>query len=485
MTDSNIADYRRTSMCKCGSAASFIKDYFVTETKTLKEGSEDLAVKRNVENACGIMRRRYCPSCLSRVALQQKRVNARLNVKIFFSVFIPLLVFAALYAVSYFVLKDKDALITMISFIAFTVIGSAVLATMLAVTQSRRGRIAKGDYSNIKAVDAILDSLNFGFDDSKKIKELPSIDVLVDGDGRVNYDMERAGFNMRVLYNGKITLEPMRQRILYPFKDDAEYIKRTYTHADLLKDNIKVIDERELTEKDFDIKNGTLHRYSGLSVNVVVPDSVTRLGVQAFKKSKNCESITLPTGVTEIGKEAFAFCPATSIKLPSGLKKISSFCFYSSAITSIELPQTVEEIEDNAFGECYNLESIVIPAGCKKIGEAAFKGCSSLVSVQLNEGLESLADYCFNGCTSLESVDIPDGCYEIGNFAFEGCTGLKEVYLPETIQFIGGRVFEGAASMSIVGMEGSYAEKFAQEYRLRFTAQTGPRYKKQHKARRM
>lgn len=478
-------DLRRTSICKCGNPASFIKDYFVTETKILKEGTEDLAVKRNVENACGIIRRRFCQPCLSRVAAKQKKVNAKLNVKIFLSVFLPLIIFTALSAVSYFVLRDSSALVTMIAFAAFTVIGSGALGAVLAITQIKRGRISKGDFSNVKAIDTLIDSLNFGFDDSKKIKELPSLDVLVDGDGRVNYNMERSGFNMRVLYNGKITLEPMRQRILYPFKDDAEYIKRTYTHADLLRDNIKTVDDRELTEKDFDIKNGTLHRYSGLSVNVVVPDEVTKLGVQCFKKSKNCESITLPDSVNEIGKEAFAFCPASTVNLPNGIKKISSFCFYSSAITSIVLPDTLEEIEDNAFGECYNLESIIIPAGCKKIGEAAFKGCSSLTLVELNEGLESLADYCFNGCKNLECIDIPDGCYELGNFAFEGCTELKEVYLPETIQFVGGRVFEGATSMSIVGKEGSYAEKFADEYRLRFTAQTGPRYKKQHKARRM
>ena len=477
--------YRRTSLCKCGEKAVFIKDYFVTETKNLKEGSDDLAVKRNVESACGILRRRFCGNCLSRVALKQKRVNTKLNTKIFFSVFIPLMLFAILSAVSYFVLKDDAAFITMVSFISFTVIASVLLLVVFIGTQSRRSKIAKGDYSNIKAIDSLIDSLNFGYDESKRIKELQSTDVLVDGDGRVNYNMERAGYNMRVLYNGKITLEPMRRRILYPFKDDAEYIRKSYTHAEFLGENIKVIDERELTEKDFDIKNGTLHRYSGLSVHVTVPDGVTKLGVQAFKKSKNCESITLPDTVCEIGKEAFAFCPASKITLPYGVKKISSFCFYSSAITTIELPDTVEEIEDNAFGECYHLESIVIPAGCKRIGEAAFKGCVSLTSVTLNSGLEALADYSFNGCRSLEVIEIPDGCYELGNFAFEGCESIKEVYLPETIQFVGGRVFEGAKSMTIVGKVGSYAESFANEHRLRFTAQVGPRYKKQHNARKL
>lgn len=479
-----LFEERKTTECRCGNKAKFIKDYFVSESKQLRENGDGDTTKRNVENACGVMRRRYCENCLSRVALLQKKINARLNLKIFFSVFIPLFLFAALSAVSYYVFKDASSLVTFSAFSVLTVVCSVVLLTAFNITQSKRKRIGAGDYSDLKAIDALLDSLNFGFDDFKKIKELPSTDVLVDGDGRVNYGMERSGYNMRVLYSGKITLEPMVKRINYPFVGDAEYIRKSYTHAELLKDNIKTASEKNASEKDFDIRYGVLYRYSGLTVNVTVPDGVTKIAAQAFKRSKNCETITLPDSVEEIEKEAFAFCPAQSIRIPSGIKRISSFCFYSSAITEVELPPEVEEIEDNAFGECSRLEKANINLGCKKIGEAAFKNCTSLSDVVLNGGTEILSDYCFNGCKNLEVIDIPDGCRELGNFAFEGCTGLKEVYIPETVQFVGGRVFEGATSMSIVGKRGSYAEKFADEYRLRFTVQGEHRYKKQHKAKR-
>ncbi len=476
---------RKTNECRCGNEAKFIKDYFVGENKKVKENADETVTKRNVENACGVIRRRYCERCLSGVARVQKKTNTHLNLKIFFSVFVPLLLFTILSAVSYKVFDDKSSFATFLVFSVLTVVCSLVLVLAFNVTQSKRKRIGAGDYSDIKAIDALLDQLNFGLDDFKKIKELPSIDVLVDGDGRVNYGMERSGYNMRVMYNGKITVEPMTKRINYPFAGNAEYIRKAYTHADLLKDNIKVVSDKTASEKDFDIRNGVLYRYSGLTVNVTVPDGVTKIAAQAFKKSKNCETITLPDSVNEIEKEAFAFCPASVIRIPNGIKKISSFCFYSSAITELVLPDSVEEIEDNAFGECTLLEKAVINTGCKKIGEAAFKNCSSLSELVLNDGIEILSDYCFNGCKNIETVDIPDGCRELGNFAFEGCAGLKEVYIPETVQFVGGRVFEGATSMSIVGKRGSYAEKFADEYRLRFNAQDERRYKKQHKARRM
>ena len=476
---------RKTSLCKCGNRAEFIKDYWVTENKLMKEKDQDETISRSLESACGILRRRFCKSCFSRIAARQRAFNKRLNFRLMLSVILPFLLGTALIAVSYFVFNDTAALLTLIAMSSCTIIVPTAIGVLLSHSQSGRRKIEKGDFSDVKAIDRLMDSLNFGVDNPKYIKELSSLDVVVDGDGRVNYDMERSGFQMRVLYDGKISLEPMRQRILYPFKDDAEYIKRTYTHAGLLDDNIRSGEIKELTEKDFDIKNGELLRYSGLSVKVEIPDNVTKIGVQAFKKSKNCEIVVIPDSVTEIEKEAFVSCPATEINIPTGVKAIRPFTFYMSAIKEIVIPEGVEEIADNAFGECYSLEKVVIPSTCKKIGEAAFKGCSALAEVELREGLESITDYCFTGCTSLKKIDIPDGCCELGNFAFEGCTALAEVYVPDTLQFIGGRVFEGATKMSIVGKKGSYADKFAEEYRLRFTAVTESRFKKQHGAKRM
>ena len=480
-----INEIRKTSLCKCGKNADFIKDYWVTENKLMKEKGYDETISRSLESACGILRRRFCKSCFSRIAARQRAFNKRLNFRLIISVFLPFLLASVLSAVSYFVFKDTTALVTLIVMGVFAVLVPTAMAVLLSPSQNDRKRIEKGVFLDVKAIDRLMDSLNFGIDNPKYIKEMSSLDVVVDGDGRVNYDMERSGFCMRVLYDGKISLEPMRQRILYPFKDDAEYIKRTYTHAALLDDNIRSGETRELTEKDFDIKNGELLRYSGLSVKVEIPRNVTKIGVQAFKKSKNCEIVMIPESVTEIKKEAFVSCPATEINIPSGVKVIAPFTFYMSAVKEMIIPEGVEEIADNAFGECYSLERVVIPSTCKKIGEAAFKGCSALVDVELSEGLESITDYCFTGCTALEKIDIPDGCCELGNFAFEGCVSLSEVYIPDTLQFIGGRVFEGAKKMSIVGKKGSYADKFAEEYRLKFTAVAESRFKKQHGAKRM
>ena len=467
----------KTRMCKCGKPAMFIKDYWVTESKVHKESTYDETISRNLESNCGILRRRYCGACLSKIAAQQRRVNGSLNNKICISVFFPFIIGVILSALSYFVFNKSHSIVTLIATALSMVVVMGCLISYFAKAQGTRKRIEAGNYENLKDIEIMIDSLNFGIQDYKQLKEIPSTDVIVDGDGRVNYDMERSGYYLKVMIEGKVNLESMRTRIMYPFKDEAEYIKRTYTNAGLLEDNVKSVEAKALTEKDFDVRNGALLRYSGFATEVLIPEDVTKIGFQAFKNSKNCENIILPPSVNEIEKEAFMGCPATQINIPEGVKEIKSFTFYRSAVREMIIPEGVEKIEDSAFMECFSLEKVVIPSTCKRIGENAFKGCTALTEVVLCEGLEGIADYGFNGCTMLKDIVIPDGCMELGNFAFENCVALETVALPDTIQFVGGRVFDGDTKLSIVGKAGSYAEGFAEKQRLRFKLiNDGPRY---------
>ena len=44
----------------------------------------------------------------------------------------------------------------------------------------------------------------------------------------------------------------------------------------------KILREREKKPEDFNIENGVLVKYLGSSDNVIIPDSVTSIGVKAF-----------------------------------------------------------------------------------------------------------------------------------------------------------------------------------------------------------
>ena len=82
-------EIKKTQKCKCGAKADFIKDYWVAEACVKKEKTYDNTFVADLENTCGIIRRRYCKKCLGKIAAQRKRYNFRLDIILLISVFIP------------------------------------------------------------------------------------------------------------------------------------------------------------------------------------------------------------------------------------------------------------------------------------------------------------------------------------------------------------------------------------------------------------
>ncbi len=228
----------KTRLCRCGKKASVIKDYWISESNVKRSSLEKVGAVEKNEYVCGILRRRFCPACLSKLASHQIKVNRRLNIIILISIFVPLIMSVGKFAFDFFAVNDKSALLPFIVSAVFTLATEALLSYKLGSAQRKRERIKSGDTSDIPSVEELLDSLNFGLDDPKKLKDIPSTDILSDSEGRVNYGMERSGFNMRTMAGGTINIEPMSRRISYAFDNEAEYVKRTYVNAGLLEDNI-------------------------------------------------------------------------------------------------------------------------------------------------------------------------------------------------------------------------------------------------------
>ena len=82
--------------------------------------------------------------------------------------------------------------------------------------------------------------------------------------------------------------------------------------------------------------------------------AVTSIGEEAFMRSNELTSVTIPNTVTSIGDFAFEEC---------------------DNLTSVILPNSVTSIGNYAFSVCKNLTSIAIPNSVTSIGESAFYGC--------------------------------------------------------------------------------------------------------------
>ena len=191
------------------------------------------------------------------------------------------------------------------------------------------------------------------------------------------------------------------------------------------------------------LPNGVLISCLTQLQSVMIPDSVTSIGNEAFSECESLQSVTIPNSVTSIGNEAFSECRALcSISIPDSVTFIGNGAFSNcESLHSVTISNSVTSIGDNTFSYCMSLQSITIPNSVTSIGDNAFSGCESLHSVTIPDSVTSIGDNAFSYCVSLQSVIIPDSVTSIGNNAFSGCESLQSVTIPHSLTSIGKDAF--------------------------------------------
>lgn len=120
-------------------------------------------------------------------------------------------------------------------------------------------------------------------------------------------------------------------------------------------------------------------------------------------------------------------------------------------VTEVKIPKGVTAIDDLAFADCENLQTISLE-GVETIGKCAFEECLNLREIMLSTSLKTIDDHAFGGCESLFHVVLPVSLTHIGEYAFADCFDLEIVDLPETIKSIGSCVFLNCSSLEQITM---------------------------------
>lgn len=185
-------------------------------------------------------------------------------------------------------------------------------------------------------------------------------------------------------------------------------------------------------------------QYSGCYnlTNVVIGNSVERIGDYAFSKCYNLESVSMPDSVTHIGKGAFRDCESLiSVNIPESVTYIGDYAFaYCEKLASaIVIPDGMTEIRANAFDGCSNVPYVIIGNNITKIGNSAFANCDSITSVIIPGCVESIGDYAFQQCDELQYVILEQrSLKEIGVQAFacqsfiDGSINFDRIYYTGT-----------------------------------------------------
>ena len=129
------------------------------------------------------------------------------------------------------------------------------------------------------------------------------------------------------------------------------------------------------------LRIGDVAFYSSKLTSVVIPNSVTSIGLLAFKYSWDLSSVSIGNSVTSIGSGAFTGTKLSSVIIPDSVVTIDSdVFFYVSSLASVTFGKSLIEIGSSAFSGT-KLTVVNIPDTVTKIGRSAFGSISTLTSI--------------------------------------------------------------------------------------------------------
>lgn len=163
--------------------------------------------------------------------------------------------------------------------------------------------------------------------------------------------------------------------------------------------------------------------------SINLSNSITTIGASAFRGCEKLTSINIPENLTEINDYVFAGTSALTIDIviPDNVTRIGDNAFgdigsgpscVTSGIKSVHIGKGVKEIGASAFSGCHALSEFVIPNNVESIGEKAFYGCKGLTNVSLGRGVREIG----NNILSNHSYYSTAG----GDFTWE--VPIKDIY---------------------------------------------------------
>lgn len=217
------------------------------------------------------------------------------------------------------------------------------------------------------------------------------------------------------------------------------------------------------------VKNYAFYMNEALESVNFAESGVTNIGESAFYGCNKLTSITIPSSLTSIQKNAFSACSLISSVVwnathcgdfswtqngPTSITTTAPFYGIRTQITSLVFGENVDKIPNYICRGLTGLTSIIIPESVETIGESSFTDCSNLTSVtwnaancawnngsyspfnssatkissfSLGNNVANIPQRLCKGFTLISSITIPTSVTSIGEDAFSGCSNLKYI----------------------------------------------------------
>ncbi len=149
----------------------------------------------------------------------------------------------------------------------------------------------------------------------------------------------------------------------------------------------------------------------------------------AYPDGKFAGTVIIADHVKSIGPRVFfSVSSLKEIDFPSGLTNIGDQAFYDTGLTSVTIPATVKTIGLRAFAECTSLKTVSLPGTLTIIEAGTFEDCTSLTGVTMVNGVQTIRIDAFNGCSSLKEIYMPSTIKTIEKGAFQKCPAFRSMW---------------------------------------------------------
>lgn len=180
--------------------------------------------------------------------------------------------------------------------------------------------------------------------------------------------------------------------------------------------------------------------YAKPSGNLIIPNVVTNNGTTYI--------------VTAIDNSAFANCTdIESVVISDSIRIIGNEAFYNcNKLKTVKLGSNVKKIGASAFLSCSKLKEITFHNNITEISKHAFSNCSSLEEISIPEKIANIEPYTFYSCENLKKITLSSSLQTIGESAFAFCRELDSVTLPESLKIIEAKAFSSCTNLKKINL---------------------------------
>lgn len=176
---------------------------------------------------------------------------------------------------------------------------------------------------------------------------------------------------------------------------NAESIFESYGYSYTIINNFKI----------------SLCGWDNRTTNLEVPDiindrQVVDISNEGLKGNTQITSVDFSKAsyLERIGMFAFQNCTGISneLKIPASVTRMSTGAFEGcSSIPSVVFNANMTEVPAQTFNKCTSLSSVTLPDYIESIGNYAFANCTSLTYIKLGRNVTSIANSAFQNDTNI------------------------------------------------------------------------------------